>query len=118
ATHINRGIVEIALEKYQDALADFNQAQELVPHLPEAYISRGNLWFLAEKFQRAADEYTQAMQMDYSRPQIVFYNRGLARKQLGDVPAATADFREALKLDPAFKQAAEQLQRLTDKPAP
>lgn len=117
STHINRGIVDSSLELYQAALADYNQAQELVPRMPEAYISRGNLWYLAEKYQRAFDEYTQAMQLGYKRPQIVYYNRALANEKLGNRAAAEADLLEALKLDPGFRQAQERLEKLTGKPA-
>ncbi len=116
-TYINRGIVQTALEKYQDALADYNAASNLVPDMPEAFISRGNLWFLAEKYQRAVSEYTQAMQMDFSRMHIAYYNRGLANENLGKREEAMADYREALKLAPDFKQALDRLDILGKPPA-
>jgi tetratricopeptide (TPR) repeat protein len=116
-THINRGIVATSLEQYQQALADYNKALELVPRMPEAYISRGNLWYLAEKYQRASDEYTMAMQSEFNRPQIAYYNRALANEKLGNRVAAEADLREALKLDPELRQARERLDKLTGEPA-
>ena len=115
-TLINRGIVLTALEKYQDALADYNAASVLEPDMPEAFISRGNLWYLAEKYQRAADEYSKAMKMDFSRMHIAFYNRGISNEKLGNKDAAIADIKEALKLQPDFKQARDRLEFLS-KPA-
>lgn len=116
-TFINRGIVQAALERYQQALADYNASTALVPNIPEAFVSRGNLWYLAEKYERAADEYTKAMQMDFSRMHIALYNRGITYERMGNHDAAIADIKEALKLQPEFKQAKDRLEYLS-KPAP
>jgi tetratricopeptide (TPR) repeat protein len=115
-TLINRGIVESALEKYQGALADYNAASALVPDMPEAYVSRGNLWFLAEKYDRAISEYTAAMKMDFQRAYIAYYNRGLVYEKQGNREAAIGDYLQALKLLPEFKLAKERLE-IVSKPA-
>jgi len=109
-TLINRGIVETALEKYQAAMADYNAASALVPDLPEAYVSRGNLWYLAEKYDRAISEYTAATKMDFQRVYIAYYNRGLVYEKQGNREAAMGDYLQALKLWPDFKQAKERLE--------
>ncbi len=116
-TLINRGIVLSALEKYQESLADYNAASALIPDMPEAFISRGNLWYLAEKYQRAADEYTKAMQTDFQRLHFAYYNRGITNEKLGNRDAAIADLQQALKLSPDFKKAKDRLEYL-NKPAP
>ena len=115
-TLINRGIVETALEKYQAAMADYNAASALVPDLPEAYVSRGNLWYLAEKYDRAISEYTAATKMDFQRVYIAYYNRGLVYEKQGNREAAMGDYLQALKLWPDFKQAKERLE-IVSKPA-
>lgn len=44
-----------------------------------------------------------------------YYNRGNSRLDAGDKDGAIADYRQAAKLNPAFKQANEMLQKVDTK---
>lgn len=112
ATHINRGIIRVSLEEYQDALADYKEALRVVPGMPEAHISIGNLWYLAGNYQRALTEYSSALQQESRFRFAALYNRGLAQEKLGNPKSAISDYTDALKLNPGFRQASERLAQL------
>lgn len=46
---------------------------------------------------------------------MAYYNRGNSRLEAGDKDGAAADYRQAARLSPAMKQAAEALQQLEQK---
>jgi len=117
ATLVNRGIVRVALEDYQQALKDYNDAMELMPELPESYVSRGNLLFLANNLDAAIGDYDKALDLMLGRSHIAFYNRGLANEKRGNSAAALADYREALQLRPDFAEAQAKVAALSA-PAP
>lgn len=117
ATLVNRGIVQVANEEYQGALKDYNAAMELKPELPEAYVSRGNLWFLAGNFDRAITDYDKALALNLDRSHIAFFNRGLARERQGNRDGAMADYQQALQLQPTWTLPQEKIARLNN-PSP
>lgn len=118
ATLVNRGIVQVAVKRYQNALEDYTEAMQLNPALPEAYVSRGNLWFLAESFDKAIADYDKALSLGLGRAHIAHYNRGMARERTGDRDAAIADYQQALKLQPAWMLPQEKLSKLSEPPLP
>ena len=63
----------------------------------------GDALRMAERFPEAVVAYTRAIdRIDEPMPPhwILFYTRGISNERAGDWPAAEADFREALKLEP------------------
>ena len=113
ATLVNRGIVRVALEDYQAALDDYNAAMQLMPELPESYVSRGNLLFIANNIEAAIGDYDRALDLMLGRSHIALYNRGLANEKRGDRESALTDFRQALELRPDFAQAQAKIDALT-----
>ena len=114
-THVNRGIVQTALGRYQDALSDYIRAMDLSPDLPEAYVGRGNIYFLAGKFNRAIEDYTTALDLDISRDYIAHFNRGMAYEKVGNINDAESNYRRALELQPEWQLALDKLNRLLAK---
>ena len=114
-TYVNRGIVEAALSRYQDAFSDYHQAMKLKPELPEAYIGRGNIYFLAEKYDLAIADYTRALDLKISRDYIAHLNRGMTYEKIGDYKNAEKDYRQALELHPDWQLAQDKLDRLLNK---
>ena len=47
------------------------------------------------------------------RLQLAYFNRGMARENLGDIRGAYYDYKRASDLDPKFEPAREQLARFT-----
>jgi tetratricopeptide (TPR) repeat protein len=116
ATLVNRGIVQVALRQYQQALQDYTAAMKLEPTLPEAYVSRGNLWFLAENYDKAIADYDQALSLNLGRAHIAYYNRGLAHERKGNRESALSDYRQASQLQPAWPLPQEKISGLDEMP--
>ena len=58
---------------------------------------------MAERFPEAAAAYGKAIDMIDTPRQahwVLYYTRGIANERAGDWPAAEADFRKALELEP------------------
>jgi tetratricopeptide (TPR) repeat protein len=109
ATHVNRGILSMALEEYGSALGDFDAAAELHPDYGAIYLNRGNIFFIQESYDRAIAEYTKALAAEMDEPQVAYLNRGMAYETLAHWEAAAADYRGALELDPQWGVAISKL---------
>jgi len=114
-TYVNRGIIESALARYQDAFADYHHAMKVNPELPEAYVGRGNIYFLAGKYQLAITDYTKALDLNISRDYIAHLNRGMAFEKIGEFDNAEENYRRALELQPDWQLAKDKLERLMAK---
>ena len=63
----------------------------------------GDALRMAERYPEAVEAYSRAIaQIDEPRQAhwVLYYTRGIANERAGDWPAAEADFRQALKLEP------------------
>lgn len=115
ATLINRGIIFVALEEYDQAIEDYDDAFKLSPNVAEIHVNRGNMFFMTRIFERAIAEYTLALEMDFSKEHIALYNRGLTYEKMGDYEKAEADYRRALEILPGWNQAERKLNRILNR---
>ena len=116
ATLVNRGIVAVALEDYQQAVRDYERAVELNPSSGEVYVNRGNLFFMGEALDKAVAEYSTAIELGLTKEHIAYYNRGLAYEKMKDAEKAAADYRRASELAPEWDRPQEKLERLRNNP--
>lgn len=101
-THYNRAIAYLRLGRPAEALADLERAGELMPFLePTLYVPRGNAYLQLGRFQDARSQYDRAIDAGVRDP-YAYYNRALARLNLGDRSGAAQDFQEARRLNPAL----------------
>jgi tetratricopeptide (TPR) repeat protein len=111
-THYNRAIAYLRVARPREALDDLGRALELMPlQAPALHFPRGNAYLQLAMFREAEAEFGRAIEAG----QLVtdaFYNRGVCRLQNNDPVGAGADFREALRLDPNYALAAEQLRAM------
>ena len=79
--YYNRGIVKQALDRSDEAIADYNEAIRLKPDYPEAYNNRG----IAKRAQGRPDEaladYNEALRLRPDYPEA-YYNRGIVKQAL------------------------------------
>jgi Tfp pilus assembly protein PilF len=66
-----------------------------------AYLDRGEP-------AQAAEAFSLAVNLD-SEFALAYFNRGIARRRLGDSTGANEDFRRTLELDPKAEHARQQL---------
>ncbi|MEJ8566541.1 tetratricopeptide repeat protein [Elongatibacter sediminis] len=115
ATYTNRGVINTAMRRYQQAFEDYNLAIDLMPKLPEPYVGRGNVYFLAERLGEAIEDYTRAMDLGLGRTHLALLNRGMAYEAQGHLQQAETDYREAVTFAPEWPLAQQKLESLVSR---
>ncbi|MFT5608931.1 MAG: tetratricopeptide (TPR) repeat protein [Parvicella sp.] len=115
ATHVNRGIIYVALENYQMAAKDYNRAIDLSDNVSEAYVNRGNLRFIAKRHQEAIADYDKALEQEFAQAHIAHLNRGMAYETLGKLVQAKDNYLAALELIDGWSEAQSRLDRVSKK---
>ena len=89
-----------------------------MPDLKEAKVNLGAAYYNLQRYPEALAALNEGVGSESEDARTVgFYNRGLTHEKLGNLQSAYEDFRQALKLNPDFKQAAAQMARFTVVPA-
>ena len=109
-TWYNLGISQIETNPAASITA-FEKALEVMSYkeadirspLGYCYLATGN-------YQKALENYNKAIAFNV-KADFIYYNRGLARKNLGDITGANQDFEEALRLNPNNQEAKKALGR-------
>ena len=97
--HIRRGVAYRREEKFEQALAEFEQAVGISPDNPDAWYHRGLAWGLMGEHRRAIADFTQtiALAPEYADA----YNcRGYALLCLAEYRLALRDLEQASRLNP------------------
>jgi len=116
ATFVNRGVIRTKMKRFDEALADYEQAINLGGHLepPDlgvAYVDRAFILREMGRYREAIDSATKGLSVGTSKPQLGYYVRAVAEEELGDLKAAYYDYKQAVALQPDFDLAARQLSR-------
>jgi tetratricopeptide (TPR) repeat protein len=116
--HLSRLRIEVRLgraklyaltQRYEEALADFNQVLLLDPSNDDAYSSRGLACAYAGRMEQALADCNRALELGQSS--YSFHRRGVARTLNKDFHHAIEDLNQALALDPGNDQIEEDLRR-------
>ncbi|MGF1519587.1 MAG: tetratricopeptide repeat protein [Nodosilinea sp.] len=100
--YYNRGLVQVALHRFEAAIADFDQAAALTSDptpLTEIYDDRGLAKLMAAQPQAALHDFDRALAID-SHDIRALFNHGCACHQMGRLDEALADLNRVLVLDP------------------
>jgi tetratricopeptide (TPR) repeat protein len=101
--YLNRGILEGALTRYSQAIADHSMALKLTKAGSQvagrAYYERGNGRMQLGDFRNALADYSEAAAITPNALEV-FLNRGNVNGQLGLQKEAEADFTKVIGLDP------------------
>jgi tetratricopeptide (TPR) repeat protein len=111
ATLINRGILKLANTQPQAAFADFNSGLGIRGDMAEGYVDRGASLIMMRRYDEALADISKGIAMNAKRPQLAYYDRGLANEGLGNIKAAYEDYKQAQLLDPEFEEPAKELKR-------
>jgi tetratricopeptide (TPR) repeat protein len=109
------GWLQFSDREYEDALKTLEAAAEVDPSLPELSLYRGDILFALGKLPEAEAQYRQGLARAPRAPQG-YHGLGLIAARRGDLPSARRFFEEALRANPAFAPAREELRRLTAAP--
>lgn len=99
--------VDIHLQRAYDlsrAIEDYTVAIGLDPRLAVAYEGRGVVYVETGQFEKAVSDYSEAIRLD-PKPANRYYGRGVASLAMSQYPNAISDFSEAIRLNPKYAEA-------------
>lgn len=99
-----RGYIYDELEKYKQAVEDYNRAIDLNPEFHRAYHNRGTTRLNLDEYQQAIEDYTQAINLDPESAES-YYGRGNTYRKLEEYERAVEDYTQAIDLDPEYAKA-------------
>jgi tetratricopeptide (TPR) repeat protein len=95
--YYNRGTELIALQRYEDAIADFNVGLAANPKLDHLYGNRGSAYLHLEKYPEALRDYDKAIELNAENSKY-YYGRGLILQKLNNIEAARTNFQKSCDL--------------------
>ena len=113
AAYVNRSVINLAFEQYDAALADSDAAIRVKAGIPQAHINRGIALSAEKRNKEAGQAFTNALALNPSHPEIVYFDRAMAREDDGDMKGAYLDYRKAAQLAPTWDTPKQQLARFT-----
>jgi tetratricopeptide (TPR) repeat protein len=113
ATYVNRGVLHLTLGNYAAAIADDDAALRIQGDLADAFVNRGAALHAEKRFADAVGDFDRAIALTPRHAEQVYYNRGLAREDLGDLKGAYLDYLKASQLDPSWNLPKTELARFT-----
>ncbi len=100
----NKGVLQIELGSYENALIDCTEASILDYKNADAYACIGEAKLRQQKPQEAIENLNKALDLDNSNPQT-FFHRARAREVIEEYTLALEDYTLALELKPDFSDA-------------
>lgn len=88
-----------AKEDYENAIADCDQAIQIVPDYARAYAYRGYAYRMLGKYEKAIADFNEVIRLD-SEYAGAYESRGNALRANKDYDKAIVDYTEAIRLDP------------------
>lgn len=87
------------LQKFDEAMPDYEQCIKMKYKLMETYFERGYAYFGLGKYEEAVDDFTSAIKIEDGH-KMIYNNRGDCYYYLGKYKKAIADYDETIKIDP------------------
>jgi len=95
------------------ARANYDAALKLNDRMAEGIVNRGSIFLMQHRPQAAAVNFSRALDFNPAHPEKVYFNRALAREDMGDMSGAYADFAQASRLAPQWDQPRREMGRFT-----
>ncbi|KAJ2948715.1 hypothetical protein O0L34_g7972 [Tuta absoluta] len=109
-----RGNTFVKAEKWDEAIACYNRAIELVKDDAIYYANRGLCYLKKDSLHQAETDCTEALRLDPTYVKAL-QRRATARERLGSLRAASRDLAEVLRLEPRNNAAKAQLRAVTQR---
>ena len=101
---LGRGLANFNLNRFEDAIRDFNRAIKLEPDDTSGYIGRANALSRINKFEEAISDYDFYIKNEPGRSEAYLY-RGMALFRTNRFDEAISDFNSSVKHNPENFQA-------------
>lgn len=111
ATLVNRGVLRMIHQDFRAAELDFDAAILLDSSQSDAWLNKAFLRLRTGDGSSALPHLERAMKLGMRRPALVYFARGIAHEQSGNVQAAFADLNRARDLEPGWSMPAQALTR-------
>jgi predicted Zn-dependent protease len=95
----NTGIDETGQRHFESAIAAYQKAIQLNPHLMQAYNNLGSLLETIHQYDKAIEIYQMAIKQAPQDP-MLFRNIGVIYEKAGNIEAALSSYRQYLRLSP------------------
>ena len=96
------------------AVTEFSKCLQQDPNFVQAYYNRGYCYYLLEQYNRAQSDFSSVISLDPYNDKAFFMKASIMEFQ-GDLQGALANYKQAEKLNPAFREAVNAVKELTDK---
>jgi len=118
ATYINRGVLMMAMSKYDAAADDFQKGLAINDKAGEGYIDLAATQITHKRFAEAIANINKGLALGTKEPQVAYFDRAMADEGLGNLQAAYDDYHQALAIAPDFTMASDELKRfkIVEKP--
>ena len=109
---INRADIRLMMQDYARTVADAAASIEFDRQAPVAYLNLGAGLVGLRRYEEALTALDKSIALGIAdRSYLAYYNRAIAREQLGDITGAYYDYKKVLDLNPDFAPAKDQLSR-------
>lgn len=98
--YLTEGNINKNLERYEDAIADYNRAINLSPNDYFAYIDRGTVYRTLKQYQSAIEDFSQAIKLGHHNSYLAYANRGYTYGLIENHQNALSDYNIAINLKP------------------
>jgi tetratricopeptide (TPR) repeat protein len=109
----NRSVLYFKSANYNAAIEDSTAALKLDDTLTEAMVNRGASYMKLHRPRDAEANFSRALTKNPAHAEKIYFNRAMAREDMGDLNGAYADYAAAWKLAPEWDQPREQMIRFT-----
>jgi tetratricopeptide (TPR) repeat protein len=113
ANHVNRAEIRLRMANFQGALDDAEAALAIHDGIGTAYLNRGAGLVGLGRHAQALPDFDKALALGVDRPQLAYFDRAIARENVGDIKGAYLDYKKASEIDPRLEIARAQLSRFT-----
>ncbi len=109
----NRGLLNFQRANYDGAVADSTAALKIDGRLVEAVVNRGAAYLAMHRPGEALADFDRALAMAPAHAEKIYFNRAMAREDVGDLKGAYADYAKAARLAPQWDMPRQQMKRFT-----
>lgn len=109
----NRSVLNFQRADYNAAIADSTAALKFDARLAEAVVNRGAAYLAMHRAGEAVADFDRALTMNPVHAEKIYFNRAMAREDMGDFKGAYADYARAAQLAPQWDQPKQEMNRFT-----
>lgn len=95
----SRGLAFREKRQWDKAIADYDEALRINPHIAATLTNRGNAYYFKGQFDRAIKDYDEAIRLSPNLSEA-FSNRGNVYRKTGQYDRAIQDYDKAIQIEP------------------